>query len=584
MKSKPNREEQRPPLSVPLALLLVIAFVATTPLAVSKYVATGTGSAGARVAKWDPKATVTGNHTILFRNDRNGDITTAAIGYTYDNSTTETAATYQPLAEIKVGDAVMGVFNGPRAIKTLAPLEAPSATTESITWKRDYAFHDPAFNGALALSGPDYYNTSDWVLNWGSYDALALELTYRVTGANPQLGLELNDGQYFIMNPSGAMFSVGTNRQTSNVGDAFSPGEHKIRYDYRQGSFTVYVDGVLLLCVTDLPGVPLTWIKTTFWTGVPYFYRDIEYKDHKAYNIGQVVSVNKRLIWQQDFSRVFDDWPIAGPWIVYKGGHNPPNATGKGNGFLTAGWGDEPGNASLWSYNERFRPFFPSNFTALGAADPWSAIGNSTDWANPGTQQIGGLTPGNPVWLVGDTRTDATGLRTACFANPLGTDSSWELEFDFKFGAGGGYLGFIPCYINDNNYYKCVINRIGNAELRHYTSGLSTLDGGASYTTLSTRPESQTGIGNLAPSGDNNPWHHMRVVSYEKGFMLYIDGKSVFPLTSIDASSASYSIGFQGAHTVVALDNFAMYDYYSQPPPCYHRAEFVAQIKVDQVD
>ena len=54
MKNKPYREEQGPPFVILLALLLIVAFVATTPLAFSKYAAKGTGTAGARIAKWDP--------------------------------------------------------------------------------------------------------------------------------------------------------------------------------------------------------------------------------------------------------------------------------------------------------------------------------------------------------------------------------------------------------------------------------------------------------------------------------------------------------------------------------------------------
>ena len=44
---------QAPPLVPLLALILTVAAVLTAPLAMSKYVATGAGAAGARIAKWD---------------------------------------------------------------------------------------------------------------------------------------------------------------------------------------------------------------------------------------------------------------------------------------------------------------------------------------------------------------------------------------------------------------------------------------------------------------------------------------------------------------------------------------------------
>jgi len=45
-----------PPIIGMIALLLTIAALGTTPLALSKYKATGTGSARARVARWDVSA------------------------------------------------------------------------------------------------------------------------------------------------------------------------------------------------------------------------------------------------------------------------------------------------------------------------------------------------------------------------------------------------------------------------------------------------------------------------------------------------------------------------------------------------
>ena len=57
MKGIFTRVGQTPPILGTLALLLAVVAVVTTPLAVSKYVATGTGSAGARIAKWDPGLT-----------------------------------------------------------------------------------------------------------------------------------------------------------------------------------------------------------------------------------------------------------------------------------------------------------------------------------------------------------------------------------------------------------------------------------------------------------------------------------------------------------------------------------------------
>ena len=50
-----SRRRQAPPLIPLLALILTVAAVLTAPLAMSKYVATGAGAAGARIAAWDPK-------------------------------------------------------------------------------------------------------------------------------------------------------------------------------------------------------------------------------------------------------------------------------------------------------------------------------------------------------------------------------------------------------------------------------------------------------------------------------------------------------------------------------------------------
>jgi len=52
-----RRAGQAPPVLAMLALLLTVGVVATTPLAMAKYVASGTVSASARVAKWDVKFT-----------------------------------------------------------------------------------------------------------------------------------------------------------------------------------------------------------------------------------------------------------------------------------------------------------------------------------------------------------------------------------------------------------------------------------------------------------------------------------------------------------------------------------------------
>ena len=58
MNKKTDRSGQRPPIIGTLALLLTVVAVLTTPLAASKYVATGMGSAGARIAKFDPIITL----------------------------------------------------------------------------------------------------------------------------------------------------------------------------------------------------------------------------------------------------------------------------------------------------------------------------------------------------------------------------------------------------------------------------------------------------------------------------------------------------------------------------------------------
>ena len=55
MKSKLYREGRPRPLIVTLVLLLTIAAVGTTPWALAKYAATGTGTASARVASWSPQ-------------------------------------------------------------------------------------------------------------------------------------------------------------------------------------------------------------------------------------------------------------------------------------------------------------------------------------------------------------------------------------------------------------------------------------------------------------------------------------------------------------------------------------------------
>ena len=116
-----GRKGRAAPVVPVLALLLFIAVMVTVPVAFSKYLAKGEGSAGVRIAKWDPKATVS-PETILFR-----DITpmnyipstnssTAAVhalsnvfnlGYTFDNRGTEVKTRYMmvPPDELAPGGA-----------------------------------------------------------------------------------------------------------------------------------------------------------------------------------------------------------------------------------------------------------------------------------------------------------------------------------------------------------------------------------------------------------------------------------------------------------------------------------------------
>ena len=58
MNQKPLPMERKPSVIAFTALILAVAAVLTTPLAMSKYAATGTGTAGARIAKFAPVITL----------------------------------------------------------------------------------------------------------------------------------------------------------------------------------------------------------------------------------------------------------------------------------------------------------------------------------------------------------------------------------------------------------------------------------------------------------------------------------------------------------------------------------------------
>ncbi|MCL2107608.1 MAG: DUF1080 domain-containing protein [Oscillospiraceae bacterium] len=155
-----GRKGRAAPVVPVLALLLFIAVMVTVPVAFSKYLAKGEGSAGVRIAKWDPKATVS-PETILFRDitpmyydEPNG--STAAVhrlsgvfnlGYTFDNRGTEVKTRYMmvPPSELAPG----GVGN------PLLPYAFADRPTAPDPWKWPVATLQP---DAGPVAGFDAYD------------------------------------------------------------------------------------------------------------------------------------------------------------------------------------------------------------------------------------------------------------------------------------------------------------------------------------------------------------------------------------------------------------------------------------------
>lgn len=139
MSTKTGRAGQNPPIVARIALLLTILAVATTPMAFSKYKATGMGSAKARVAMWDPKVANQANQNPVTGLLASGDVTVLvrtttnhAVPFYYDNSTTEVMTNYDIWSDhagVRFGN---NTSNNTDAV--VAPLAALATASDTITF------------------------------------------------------------------------------------------------------------------------------------------------------------------------------------------------------------------------------------------------------------------------------------------------------------------------------------------------------------------------------------------------------------------------------------------------------------------
>lgn len=124
MNEKSGRPVQKLPIIGTLALLLAVLAMATTPLALSKYKATGIGGGGARIAKWAPvpSATIAGNwstatYYISMTTGATSLATSGTVSFALNNTASETAA--RPKFQLRRG--YNGAVLDPGALLTAAP-------------------------------------------------------------------------------------------------------------------------------------------------------------------------------------------------------------------------------------------------------------------------------------------------------------------------------------------------------------------------------------------------------------------------------------------------------------------------------
>ena len=173
-----------------VAAWTLIVFTLTLPLTSStlaKYVATGTGTGRARIARFDPKVDAGGateltnrSKTFFFKDNSNANLNSGNV-LCYDNSDSEVSVNFTAHPFFQTHWAAprydyLGYVPGPSY--TMLPLTAKSAaSTSQITWQRNYPFVDPAY---VNRAGSHYFWAQD-------FNSIAVGTSLNYTGSYSQL-------------------------------------------------------------------------------------------------------------------------------------------------------------------------------------------------------------------------------------------------------------------------------------------------------------------------------------------------------------------------------------------------------------
>ena len=246
MNTTSNRAVRRPPAFCTAALLLTILALATTPLAVSKYAATGVGSAQARLAKWAPSGTVTetfqlngtnmsNNQVILFRDYRSSTRLTYVSNAVsqimegkvkFNNATTEVATRYTLIRPEKLVPfyAFLQTTSGYSWPSVVVDPLSDSEQTYKAQWRHWYA-NDEKIDMTKGTNGLVWSQNFDGLANgtgdiYNAFSPLNLDIvTSTGNGSVHNAQISNTDAENILMNTK--WFKWGRNNSGAGENEAW---------------------------------------------------------------------------------------------------------------------------------------------------------------------------------------------------------------------------------------------------------------------------------------------------------------------------------------------------------------------------